>query len=285
MDKNITIIINTYNEEKNIDECIESVKLLTENILMVDMGSTDKTLEIAKKHHVKIKTIMFSRYVEPGMNEAIKSVTTDWFFIVDADERLTPELALEINNSVKSNAFSHYSVSRKNIFAGKKWLRHGGFGPEDDQQIRLINKKFFVDWPKQIHSKPIIKGELSRLKNLLIHYFHNSLETMVDKTSVFEDIESDLLFKAGRKVNSLTLFRKFLGELNRRLIKKQGWRDGSYGIIESFYQAYSKTITYLYLYEKRNVIASDQVPTGTWERGNLDGIASSSFDFAQDSSQ
>ena len=74
---------------------------------------------------------------------------------------------------------------------------------------------------------------------------------MVDKTIVFEDIESNLLFKAGRPVNVPIFFRKYFAELTRRLIKGAGFLDGPLGIIESIYQAYSKTITQLFLYEKK----------------------------------
>jgi len=79
---------------------------------------------------------------------------------------------------------------------------------------------------------------------------------MVEKTIIFEDIESSLLFKASKKVKTSTFFRKFLGELYRRLIRSFGFLDGEIGIIESIYQAFSKTITYIYLYEKSRTIRS-----------------------------
>lgn len=88
------------------------------------------------------------------------------------------------------------------------------------------------------------------LNNPILHYFHGDIGQMVNKTMVFEDIESELLFEAERPVYTLTFFRKFFGELFRRLILNKGFMDGTIGIIESFYQAYSKTITYLFLYEK-----------------------------------
>ena len=134
----------------------------------------------------------------------------------------------------------------KNIFARIKWLKHGGWWP--DHQIRLINKKYFTSWPKRIHSTPRIKGDFGYLKNPFIHYFHVDLSGMVKKTIIFEDIESDLLYKAGKKSSTLTFCRKFLAELYRRLIKNLGFLDGAFGIIESLYQAFSKTITYLFLY-------------------------------------
>jgi len=265
----ITVLIYTRNEEKNIVDCIKSAKLLTANVILIDMESQDKTIELAKELGITIHNFPYSYYVEPARKFGIEMAKTDWVLILDADERITQELAKEINKVIFSHSglsridsgvvpietglprmTSYYKISRKNIFAGKQWLKHGGWWP--DQQIRLINKQYFVDWPSQIHSTPKIKGNCGFLQQPLLHLFHGDLETMVDKTINFENIESDLLFKANKPVTIITFFRKFFGELFRRLIVKKGFLDGIIGIMESIYQAYSKTITYLLLYEKKN---------------------------------
>ena len=214
------------------------------------MESTDKTVEIVKNFQLPIYNFPKSNYVEPAREFGIGKVKTDWVFILDADERITKKLSKEIKELITSHhsLTTYFKVPRKNIFANTKWLKHGGWWP--DYQIRLINKKFLIKWPKQIHSTPLIKGELGYLKNSLIHYFHEDLSSMVKKTIIFEDIESDLLYKAGKKTTTKTFFRKFFAELYRRLIKSMGFLDGTLGIIESVYQAFSKTITYLFLYEK-----------------------------------
>lgn len=145
---------------------------------------------------------------------------------------------------------THYKIPRQNIFGRGQWLRHGGWWP--DYQLRFINKKYFKNWPKEIHSSPDINGATGYLKQPLLHYFHGDLTKMVEKTIIFENIESELLFKANKNVTTTTFFRKFLAEFYRRCIKHLGFLDGTVGIIESIYQAFSKTITYLYLYEKKN---------------------------------
>jgi len=250
MKNSIAVLIYTRNEEKNIKNCIESAKLLTNNILLVDMESNDKTIEIAKKEGVNIISFPYSFYVEPAREFGIQKTKTDWVFILDADERITSELAQEIKASEK--AYSYYRISRKNIFGNPpagRWLKHGGWWP--DYQIRLINKKYFKTWPKEIHSTPVIEGKGGFLTSPLLHYFHGDIEQMVNKTIVFENIESDLLYQAKKNVSTATFFRKFFGELFRRLIKSKGFLDGTIGIIESIYQAFSKTITYIFLYEKQ----------------------------------
>ncbi len=245
---NVAVVIQTKNEEKNIEDCIKSAKLLTENIYLIDMKSEDNTLKIAKKFHVKIFQYKPTNYVEPARKFAINKTNANWVFILDADERITFNLAKEIKEKIKFSDYGLFKVPRKNIFGKIKWLKHGGWWP--DYQIRLINKNKFINWPKQIHSTPVIKGKVGFLKNPLIHYFHGDLEQMVKKTIIFENIEANLLYQANKKVNLLTFFRKFFGEIWRRLIKKMGFLDGTIGIIESIYQAFSKTITYLFLYEK-----------------------------------
>lgn len=246
----ISVIIQTYNEETNIKECVESSRQLTDDIILIDTESTDKTVEIAKNMGLQTYTFPFSKIVEPAREFGIQKGAGNWIFILDADERFTPELVDEIKKSVISQEHTHYKVPRKEIFGKKTWLEYGGWWP--NHIIRLIHKPSFKSWPKAIHSTPIIEGSCGYLKHALLHYSKNDYEVIVNKTIVFEDEESELLFKADRPVSTPTFFRKFLGETYRRLIKKKGYKDGTIGIIESIYQGFSKTITYLYLYEKKH---------------------------------
>lgn len=255
----ISVLIETYNEERNIADCIKSAQLLTQTVVVVDMQSTDRTVEIAKKMGATV--IPFDShplYVEPAREFGIRQIKTDWVMILDADEKMTKELAQEITEAVKGGSNevgggtalvnTYYKIPRKNVFGAKKWLQHGGWWP--DEQMRLIKISAFKAWPISIHSTPQIEGKMGHLTEPFLHYFHGDIKSMVEKTLIFEDIESELLFKAGRQASTPIFFRKFLGELWRRLFKNKGFKDGKIGIIESIYQAFSKTITYLFLYEK-----------------------------------
>lgn len=244
----ITIIIHTHNEKKNIEECLASARLLTETVIVVDMESDDATVSLAQKAGAQIACFPYCQYVEPSRAFGIETAPTPWVFLLDADERMTKELATEIKKAITNDVCTHYQVPRQNIFAGQKWLKHGGWFP--DYQIRLIKKSAFIRWPSQIHSPPEIKGSAGRLTAPLRHYFHPNLENMVEKTSVYENIEADLLVQAKVKPSTLTFMRKFLGELYRRLWRNAGFLDGPFGVIESIYQAFSKMITYLFVYEK-----------------------------------
>lgn len=266
----ITVIINSSDNATQILDCLDSTRTLTDSVIVVDMESVDGTPAIARGFGATVIPCHNpTRYVEPARMVGIAQAPGDWIFILDTDERLTPELAEEIKQKLQAASYklqenlsqlesrslqlaapTHYRVPRKNIF-GKTWLRHGGWWP--DRQIRLIRKSALRGWPARIHSTPEIDGSSATLLHPILHYFHGDIASMVTKTTVFEDVESDLLYQAGRPVSVLTFFRKFWGELSRRLIKNEGFRDGTAGWIESIYQAYSKTITYLYLYEKKYI--------------------------------
>lgn len=247
---NISVLVQTRNEEPHIEACITSAKLLSTDIVVVDMESTDKTQEIAKNNGAHVIIFPHSTYVEPGRAFGLQQIKLDWVFILDADERMTEELASEIKKIISKTSFTYFKVPRKNMFGGIKWLQHGGWWP--DEQMRLIKRSAFKSWPKEIHSTPLIEGKMGHLSEPFEHHFHGNIEYMVEKTLLFENIESELLFQAKKPVSTLIFFRKYLGELLRRLVLKTGFLDGTVGIIESVYQAYSKTITYLLLYEKKN---------------------------------
>lgn len=249
-EKNLCVIIHSHNEELNIKECIESAHRLSKTVVLIDMESTDKTVEIASKMNVVVYSFPHAQYVEPAREFGIEKARTDWVLILDADERIDRALAEEIKTILSQHTeYTHYKIKRKNLFGRIKWLRRGGWWP--DEQIRLIQKKYFKGWPTKIHSTPRVEGSVGLLHNSLSHFFHGNLTTMVEKTIIYEEIEAELLFKAGRKVSTLTFFRKFFGELYRRLLKRIGFMDGPIGIIEGIYQAHSKTITQLFLYEKK----------------------------------
>lgn len=246
----IAVIIHTYNEERAIASCIASAKMLTKDIVVVDMHSTDNTRSIAKRSGARVATFPFSHYVEPARTFGIKQAEdADWVFILDADEHITKALAQEIQSTLPSTSYSHFRIKRKNIFGQRAWLAHGGWWP--DAQIRLIHTADFISWPTRIHSTPEIHGSCGSMQSPMLHFFHNDLSGMVKKTAVYEAIEANMLFEAKRPVTTSTFIRKYLGELYRRLLKRAGFLDGPYGFIESIYQAYSKTITWLMLYEKR----------------------------------
>ncbi|OGK16512.1 hypothetical protein A2690_04140 [Candidatus Roizmanbacteria bacterium RIFCSPHIGHO2_01_FULL_39_12b] len=244
----ICVVISLYNEEKLIKDCIVSARKLTSNVIVVDTESTDNTAGVARSMGVKVYSYKKAPIIEPSRNFAIEKADAEWAYILDADERFSQELVDEIKHIIKETNFTHFKGPRLNMFAQKWPMKHGGWWP--DPIVRLIKKNSFIKWPKEIHSTPVIKGEMGTLKSPLLHFSQGNLNEMVEKTIRFEDKESLLLYRGNRKASTLTFFRKFLAEFYRRFIRDKGILDGPTGLIASIYQAYSKTVTYLLLYEK-----------------------------------
>ncbi len=248
--KKISIVIITRNEEEMIEDCLKSSSWADE-IILLDTGSTDKTIKIAENYGAKIvlaekKERDFAAWHNQGKKEA----SGEWLFKLDADERITPELKKEIQKVIKEKGFNAYAVPRQNILLGKV-MRFGGWYP--DYQIRLFKKDKLIRWQGKLHERPLFEGELGYLKNPMVHITHRDLSSMVKKTSEWSKIEADLLFKAKHPpVTWWRLLRMMLTEFWQRGIKQQGWRDGTVGWIEIIFQMFSRFITYARLWEKQN---------------------------------
>ncbi len=247
----ISAIIIAKNEEKKIKDCLSSIKKLCDEVILVDSGSEDKTLEIAKKfeaHVYKSETNNFSRL----RNEGLKHAKGVWVLYIDADERITPELAEEILEKIKdegsggSNIFA-YAIPRRNFILGKE-LKYGGWWP--DYVKRLFKKEKLKKWVGELHEEPIFDGNLGLLKNPLLHIKHDNLEDMVVKTNAWSEIEAKLMYKARHpKMNIFRFCSAVFREFWLRFIKEKAFLDGKVGIIYAVYQVYSKFFSYAKLWE------------------------------------
>lgn len=245
---NITCLIQVRNQAHQLEECIKSVQALTNNIVVTDLGSDDDTANIAQNMGAAVVSMPKTDFVEPYRHEAIQQIKSEWVFILDPDERIDAAVANEIKSTLENTTCSVFQLPRKNFFGKKIWFAHGGWYP--DYVTRLIKRSNYQNWPKKIHSQPIVKGQMGQLTQPITHFWRSTMSEMVKSTIVFENMEAELLFQAKRPVSTVTFLRKFMGELWRRMFVKQGFKDGRFGVMMSIYQAFSKTITYLYLFEK-----------------------------------
>src|SRR3989344_3276878 len=133
----ISVVINTLNEEANLPRALASVKSFANEIVVVDMMSDDKTVEIAKKAGAKVYEFKRVGYVEPARNFAISKAEGDWIFILDADEELTASLSRELSKIAKNGSADYVRVPRKNMIFGK-WVEHSRWWP--DYNIRFFKK-------------------------------------------------------------------------------------------------------------------------------------------------
>lgn len=249
MKNKISAIILTRNEEETIKDCLESIKWADE-IVIVDNGSTDRTLEIVKKFGVKnIVRSKSGNSFSDHRNLGAKAARGEWLLYVDADERVTPELREEIETVIgTAEKYCAYAIPRKNIRLTKV-LYHGGWWP--DYVLRLMKKDSLKAWRGELHEQPEIAGEVGYLKEAFLHYSHRgSLEHKLQNTINWSKTEAQKLYDAGHPpMNAARFFSAMAREFYKRMIKYQAFRDGTEGVMEAIYQVFSVFITYARLWE------------------------------------
>ena len=161
----LSAIIITRNEASNIGDCLDSLTFCDERIV-VDSDSTDGTLLIAREKGARIATHGWKGF-GPQKNYALSLAHGDWVLSIDADERVTPELAAEIRQAVDSGKADGFELSRRSSFCGRM-MRHSGWFP--DRVLRLFRRQKgrFTDDP--VHERVVCDGKTARLKNSLLHY-------------------------------------------------------------------------------------------------------------------
>ena len=249
MDKfDLSVVVIAKNESEMIKDCLSSVSWAKE-ILVVDSGSTDNTVEIAKKMGARVLNISsgkmeFSRWRNIGLKEA----TGKWLFYLDADERATPQLKEELREIMaKPVKYYAYQLPRRNFYLGRE-MHYGGAWPSYVKRFFLKEKLSM--WERELHEDPVFEGELGTIANPILHYTHRDLSSMLVKTKEWSKIEANLLYKANHPpVTWWRLIRIMLTEFWERGIKLKGIKDGTEGWIEVIFQMFSRFLTYARLWE------------------------------------
>jgi len=245
MKSNITAIILARNEESMIPGCIRTLGWCSE-ILVIDDSSTDQTAQKAESLGARVVEFSHSSFARKR-NEALKHAHGDWFFYIDADERVTPTLAKEILVNIETGAAPTLRLRRENYAYGYLFT-YGGW--QSDFVTRIFKKTALQEWTGEIHESPIYVGEVATLHSPLLHFTHRSTEENLHKSADWTKLEAQLLYKAGEKpVNFFTLIRKGVMEFVRRGIFQKGYRDGLAGLIEALVQGINRVIVYIQVWE------------------------------------
>jgi len=254
----ISVILATFNEEKNIKGCLESVKDLADEIVIVDGTSTDKTVQIAKKYTKKIfireNPLMFHK----NKQYAIEKATGDWILYLDADERITPELREEILKVTKNqrlttnDQYNGFWIPRKNIIFGK-WIRHTGWWP--DYQLRLFRQgKAFLPC-KSVHEQLQLTGGAGYLKNPIVHYNYQTISQFIQKlNALYTENDKNVFLAEGRKLSWQDVIRFPAAEFLKRFFKQEGYKDGLHGLVLSILQAFSAFVTFAKIWEHQGFL-------------------------------
>jgi len=254
----ISVLINTFNEEKNIKVCLETVKW-AEDIVIVDMYSEDKTVEIAKNYTDRIFFFKRCGYVEPARQFALEKAKFDWCLIVDADELVPYKMYLKIKEIINKDLADVVYFPRNNYFFGIL-LEGNGWGALQDKQPRLF-KKNFMDLSPAIHSTYNIKNNarvliIEKQEEGFIHFNYIDVEHFIDKLNRYTAIEAENMFKGLKKRPESFLKEIYLmvKEIGGRFLFRKGYKDKVIGLYLALLMGAYKVSSFLKLYimEKYN---------------------------------
>jgi glycosyltransferase involved in cell wall biosynthesis len=241
----LSAVIITFNEERHIARCIDSLRNVADEIVVVDSLSTDRTREICMEKGVRFISHVFEGYVAQK-NFAVSQATNDHVLSVDADEVLSDSLARSIND-VRSNWLSDaYYMNRRTDFCGK-WVLHGGWYP--DRKIRLFRKQAGSWEGLRLHESYRVKEgmRIGYLNGDLLHYSYGSVSEHLRQIDRFSLIAAEELFEKGVRSNAFKVLFRPLAKFISTYLLKRGFLDGWTGLIIACNSAHGVFLKYLRL--------------------------------------
>jgi len=253
----LSVCVIACNEERNIGDCLESVKWAAE-IILLDSYSTDRTAEIARRYTDKVFQAPWEGFSR-NKNMCIGKATNEWILVLDADERVTPELKDEICSL--AGGADGYFVGRKNFFLGR-WIRHCGWYP--DYSIRLFRRGKGVFGERSVHEAVRVEGTTAKLSQPLLHYTYTSVHQFIGRLNRYSTLAAEEICRrqgplgAGRLRwhTCLSLLARPGFTFFKMYVLKLGFLDGKDGFLISFFYSYYVFMKYAKSWEatrrKRN---------------------------------
>ncbi len=243
----LSVTLITFNEEHNIREALESVRWADE-VVVVDSFSSDRTPEIARELGAVVHQRKWAGFSNQK-NAAVDLASHDWILNLDADERVTPELAREIQDLLRGEPpCDGYFVARKNKFLGR-WIRHAGWYP--DYCLRLFDRRRGRYAPREVHEAVRLAGRSGRLRNPLIHYTYRSLEAYLLRMDRYSALAAEEMAKERRSVEWHDFLVRPLWTFLKMYFIRQGFREGMEGLILAGLYAFYTFSKYAKLWEMR----------------------------------
>lgn len=238
----VTAIVPTLNEEDNILDCLESLAWADRRVIF-DCYSTDRTVELGQQVGAEVLQHPFENYAQ-FHNAAMEQVESDWILFVDADERVTRELAAEIQSVTAENREEVlWWVPRHNYIFGRLTLG-GGWYP--DYQPRLL-RQGHVRWERPVHEVAVADGPEGYLENPLIHYNYDDLADFKVRQEKYNTYDAKILYEEGVRPRFFTPYTQCLRQFWWRFVTLRGMRDGLHGLRLSLLMAYYEMRKYLRL--------------------------------------
>lgn len=238
----LSVIIICKNEEKNIRACLQSIAWADE-IIVLDSGSTDRTIEICREFTDKVVETDW-----PGFgiqkNRALNLATQPWVLSLDADERVTTDSKIELLNTIQANPTADgFNLPRSSSFCGR-FMRHSGWYPDYVLRLFRRDKARFTD--DVVHERVICDGEVKALQHPLLHYTYDTLDQALEKANLYSSLGAEKLYAEGKRASLPKALGKGFWAFFRTFVLRQGFRDGKHGLMlaivnaEATYYKYAK---------------------------------------------
>lgn len=241
----LSLVLITHNAASQLHACLASAQSLVDEIVVVDSGSVDDTLIIAAMFSAKITHQSFLGF-GPQKRLAVSLASHDWVLCLDADERLTPDLADAIQSALASPAFGAYRIARRNRFMGR-YLRHGEGYP--DWNIRLFDRQRAAWSEHAVHENVQSDYPVGSLAGDLLHDSADSLASYLNKQNRYTDMQASKLFADGKRASAAKMVGSPIARFVRFYVLKQGWRDGLPGLAHIAIGSFFAFVKYAKLYE------------------------------------
>ncbi|MDP3876147.1 MAG: glycosyltransferase family 2 protein [Methylobacter sp.] len=243
----LSIIIITKNEASHIARCMESVSWADE-IIVLDSGSHDDTVAICRQFTDKVYQTDW-----PGFGiqkqRALDKAGGDWVLSIDADEVVTPELRLEIEQALQQSECQGYEIPRLSSYCGRQ-MRHGGWWP--DYVLRLFRRDCGQFTDSVVHERIVVQGQIGRLTTPFLHDAFVNLDEVLHKVNAYSSLGADMLYQRGVRSSLSKAILKALWTFLRTYCLKAAILDGRQGLMLSISNAEGAYYKYLKLMELQN---------------------------------
>lgn len=240
----ISVCVITKNEEHNIVDCLSSASFADE-IIIIDSESTDSTVALCKQFTDKISIIPWTG-CGPQRAQIYAKATSDWVLLLDADERITPELATEIKAVLKNPKFCAYNIPFKSYYCGKQ-IRFGDWMHE--KHIRLLKRDQCKIIPRLVHFGLEINGKVGALKGHILHYSFPNLHTVISKMHAYSTAGAEHYFLQNKRISFINAISHGLFTFIRGYFLRFGFLDGRHGFMLAFSNAEGSYYKYAKLIE------------------------------------
>ncbi len=247
----ISVVISTHNRSKSLAQTLSSVKILAQEIIVVDSGSTDDTVKVAKKFTAQVYTRPNNLMLNVNKNFGFTKATGDWILNLDDDEEVPPELAKEIRESLRyvPSSVVGFWIPRKNIIFGR-WIKHGLWWP--DRQLRLFRRGEGAFPEKHVHEYLAVTGITKTLDTPYIHHNYDSIAQYLGKMEeIYTESEIQRYTLANYQVTWHDAIRFPASDFLKIYFAQSGYKDGLHGLVLALLQSFYSFIIFAKLWEKK----------------------------------